>query len=87
MRYSRFRTLLFTFTLSLAVVSIYARLSGYLEEIPVNLPKVESDTPIIIRLCPELPTRGKRNKFYQEHGYIYFSKEKAVNCTPGGGGG
>lgn len=87
MHYSRFRTLLFTFTLSLTIVSIYARLSDYLEEIPVNLPKVEADTPIIIRLCPELSTREKRNKFYQENGYIYFSEEKAINCTPEGGGG
>ncbi len=46
------------------------------------MPKVKSDTPIIIRLCPEILTNGKRNKFYQEHdGYIYFSKEKAINCS------
>ncbi len=85
-RYSRFRTLLLTFTLGLAIVSIYARLSEYSEEIPVNVPKVESDTPIIIRLCPELSNGEKRNKFYQEDGYIYFSKEKAINCSQGGGG-
>lgn len=85
-RYSRFRTLLLTFALGVAIVSIYARLSEHLEEIPVNLPKVESDTPIIIRLCPELFTNGKRNKVYEENGLRYFSKEKAVNCTPGGGG-
>ncbi len=86
-RYSRFRTLLLTFTLGLAVVSIYTRLSGYSEEIPVNLPKVESDSPIIIRLCPEIIIGKKGNKFYQEDGKIYFSKEKAVNCSKGGGGG
>jgi hypothetical protein len=78
--------LLLTFTLGLAIVSIHARLSEYLEEIPVNVPKVKSDTPIIIRLCPELSTGEKRNKFYQEDGYIYFSKEKAINCSQGGGG-
>ena len=81
-RYSRFRILLFTFSLGLAIVSIYARLSGYLEEISVDMPKVQSDTPIIIRLCPE---QGKKS--YQENGYTYFSKEKTVNCTQGGGGG
>lgn len=90
-RYSQFRILLLTFTLGLAIVSIYTRLSGYLEEIPVNLPKVESDSPIIIRLCPEIIIGKKGNKFYQEDGKIYFSKEKAVNCTIGdsgaGGGG
>jgi hypothetical protein len=85
-KYSRFRTLLFTFTLGLAMVSIYARLSGYLSEVPVNIPQIESATPIIIRLCPEL-TEGKRNKFYREDGDIYFSKEKAIKYTPSGGGG
>lgn len=81
-RYSRFRILLLTFTFGLAVVSIYARLSGYLDEVPVDVPKVQSDTPIIIRLCPEY---GRKS--YQENGYKYFSKEKAVNCSAGGGGG
>lgn len=70
----------------MAIVSVYARLFGYLDEIPVDVPKVDSDTPIIIRLCPEFEL-GKRSKFYLEHGNIYFSKEKAINCTPGGGGG
>ena len=84
-RYSRSRTFLFTFTLGLAILSIYARLSGYIDEIPVDVPKVDSDTPIIIRLCPDLgPAKG--NKFYLENGYVYFSKEKAVNCVLGGGG-
>lgn len=87
MRYSRFRTLLFTFTLGLAIVSIYARISEYLQQIPVNVPKVESGTPIIIRVCPDLSAPGKRNNFYQEKGYIYFSKEKAINCSQGGGSG
>lgn len=86
-RYSRFRTLLLTFALGVAIVSIYARVSEYLEEIPVNLPKVESDTPIIIRICPERLDNGKIIKGYQENGKLYFSKEKALNCTPGGGGG
>jgi hypothetical protein len=86
-QYSRFRTLLFTFTLGLAVVSIQTTLSGYLEKIPVNVPKVESDTPIIIRLCPEILTSGQIIKGYQEDGgYIYFSKEKAMNCSQAGGG-
>ena len=82
-RYSRFRTFLFTFTLGLAVVSIYLRLSGSLDEIPVKVPEVDSDTPIIIRLCPELES----GKFYFEDGKIYFSKERAMNCVQGGGGG
>lgn len=83
-KYSRFRIFLFTFTLGLSILNIYARLSGYLEEIPVNVPKIESDTPIIIVLCPELP--AKRNKIYEINGNMYFSKEKAINCLIGGGG-
>ena len=90
-RYSRSRTFLFTFTLGLAILSIYTRSAGYLDEIPVNVPKVDSDTPIIIRLCPDLDPVGA-NKFYLDNGRIYFSKEKAVNCvldmgSAGGGGG
>jgi hypothetical protein len=85
-RYSQLRTLIFTFTLAIAVVSVYTRMVDYWDEVPVNLPEVESQTPIIIRLCPEyLP--GNRVRGYREHGEIYFSKEKAIKCTPGGGGG
>ncbi len=86
-RYSRFRTLLLTFALGVAIVSFYARVSEYLEEIPVNVPKVESDTPIIIRICPERLDNGKIIKGYQEDGYLYFSKEKGILCTQGGGSG
>ncbi len=82
MKYSLFRTFLLTFIFGIAVVSFYARLTGYLNEIPINLPKVQSDTPIIIRLCPD----EKSNKGYWEGGYLYFSKEKAINCSQGGGG-
>lgn len=85
-KYSRLRTFLFTFTLGLTIVSFYTRLSEYLKEIPVNMPKVESETPIIIRICPEISINGK-GIFYQENGYIYFSKEKAINCVTEGGGG
>ena len=84
-RYSRTRTFLFTFTLGLAILSIYTRVSGYLDEIPIDVPKVDSDTPIIIRLCPDLdPAKG--NKFYLEDGKAYFSKEKAMNCVLDNGG-
>jgi hypothetical protein len=87
MKYSRLRTFLLTFTFGIAVVSIYPRLAGYLDEIPVNLPEVESKTPIIIRVCPEDLPDGKSNKGYWEDGYLYFSKEKAINCSQDGGGG
>ena len=84
-RYSRFRTLIFTFTLAIAVVSVYTRMVDYWDEVPVNLPEVESETPIIIRLCPEsLP--GNRVRGYQENGHLYFSQEKAMNCAPGDSG-
>ena len=76
LKYSRSRTLLFTFTLGLAAVNLLARF----DEIPVEVPEVESETPLIIRLCPE-PGRA-----YVDNGYPYFSKEKAMNCQQGGGG-
>jgi len=59
------------------------RIAGYFDEIPVNLPEVKSDSPIIIRVCPE----WEPGKGYLEGGQLYFSKEMAMNCTPGGGGG
>ena len=85
-RYSGIRTLLFTFLLGVAIVSVSERLVAYWNDIPDHLPEVESGIPIIIRLCPEsLP--GNRVRGYREDGNIYFSKQKAMNCTPGGGGG
>lgn len=44
-----------TLALGLAIVSIYARLAEYFNEIPVDLPVVESDSPIIV----EVPTERK----------------------------
>jgi hypothetical protein len=70
----------------LAIVSIDARLADYLGQIPINLPNVESGTPIIIRICPEELPDGKIKNGYWENGYLYFSKEKAINCSTGGGG-
>jgi hypothetical protein len=71
-RFSRFRTFLFTFTLGYMVVG-----SGHLNEVPVPVPEVESDTPIIIRLCPD----EESGQGYQENGNLYFSKEKIMNCV------
>ncbi len=85
-KFSRFRILLLTFTLGLTAVNGYTTLSEQSEEISVDVPKVESDTPIIIRICPdETPINGQKSKGYWENGYIYFSKEKAINCSQGGG--
>ncbi|MDQ2747242.1 MAG: hypothetical protein M3T96_08290 [Acidobacteriota bacterium] len=58
-----------------------------MKEVPVDVPKVESAAPIIVRLCPEILTKEQRSKVYWEHGYPFFSKEKAVNCEQVGGGG
>ena len=87
-RFSRFRTFVFTFALGLVV-------AGYFEEVCVSLPEVQSHSPIIIRVCPKI--EGKRGddgswnlyseKGYQENGNLYFSKERAMNCRVGGGGG
>ena len=82
-RFSRFRTFLLTLTLGFAAISIHARLSGYLEDVPVDVPKVRTDAPIMVRLCREPGSR----KEYHDNGHLYFSKEKAVNCNLGGGGG
>lgn len=73
-RFSRLRIFLFTFTLGLAAASVS---NWYLQEVYVRVPEVKSDTPIIIRLCPD----EALGKGYWEDGYIYFSKEKAVNCV------
>ena len=87
-KFSRFRILLLTFALGLTVFNIYTTLSERSEEIPVSMPKVESDTPIIIRICPDkTPTNGQKSKGYWENGYLYFSKEKAIDCSRGGGSG
>jgi hypothetical protein len=76
--------------LGLGSTSIYQNLLKYLEgkrieipEVEIKIPEVESNTPIIIRVCPE-PESGK---YFLENGWLYFSKEKAINCTHGGGGG
>ncbi len=80
-RFSRFRTFLLTFTFGLASFSAYMRLADYFEEIPVDLPQVNSDSPIIIRVCPDW--RSSR-KGYEEEGSDFFEE---INCIPGGGGG
>ena len=71
-----------------------AEIAAHFDEVPVVLPDVRSDSPIIIRVCPEIQGRegyGRSwnvysEKGYQEHGKLYFNEEKAMNCTPGGGG-
>ena len=67
----------------LTAISIYTKLADYLEEGPVKVPEVQSDGPIMIRVCRE---RGSSKEYY-EKGHLYFSKEKAVRCNLGGGGG
>jgi hypothetical protein len=82
-RFSRFRTFLLTLTFGFAVISVWSRVSAYLEEIPVDIPTVESETPITVRVCRE-PGSIKE---YRENGYQYFSKDKAMLCTLSSGGG
>jgi hypothetical protein len=80
-KYSRLRTFLFTFALGLASAGIYARVLEKLEEIPVNLPKVESETPLIIIPCPERVRHIGINQ--PPH-----MRSGPTNCSlPGGGGG
>jgi hypothetical protein len=68
--------LLFTFALGLATVNIYASLSEYFKEIPVNLPKVETETPIIINVCREPFVEGKKDKNYYEMATYISAKKK-----------
>ncbi len=58
------------------------QLSTLFEGIPVKVPIVRSETPIIIRLCPNWLT----DKGYVENGWLYFSKEKVMKCNPGDSG-
>jgi len=46
--YLRFRIMLMTFALGLASIGFFNLLTKYLNEISVNLPKVESDSPIFV---------------------------------------
>src|SRR5687767_2508222 len=51
--YSRFRVMLLTFTFGLAVVPFSNLLFEKWSEIPVDLPEVESDSPIIVMVPNE----------------------------------
>jgi len=89
-RFSRLRTILFTFMLGLTSINVYQWLLQSFEktrieipEVEIKVPEVETNPPIIIRVCPE----WQSGKYFLENGNIYFSREKAMNCTPGGGGG
>lgn len=55
----------------------------------VNVPQVESETPLIIRVCPEPITQEERDKFYEIHHYDYRYKTVGINCNLrcGGSGG
>lgn len=93
-RYSRSRTLLSALLAGVTMVNLSATLSEPfyeipvvgLDAVPVKLPEVESETPIVVRICPEFRFRGRDFNGYRENNNIYFSKEKGMNCTPGGGG-
>ena len=45
------------------------------QDIPVSLPEIESESPVIIRVCPE------SGKGVVVNGYVYFDREKGINCT------
>lgn len=82
-RFSRLRTFLLTLSFGFAAISVCARLSGYLEEVHVDVPKVQSDTPIMIRLCGEWGSRER----YSYAGNTNSRREKPLDCYVGGGGG
>jgi hypothetical protein len=77
-RFSRLRTFLLTSLLGLAAASIRYDPSPY-----VDVPKVGSDVPIVVRLCPDWQSgRG----YIADDGSVYFSEARAIDCTPSGGG-
>jgi hypothetical protein len=90
MKVSRARTLLLILLLGLAAtwsIESFSTSSREIKieipEVEIKVPEVESEPPIIIRLCPDLET----GKYFLDNGNVYFSREKAIDCTPGGGGG
>ena len=58
--YSQFRVMLLTFAFGLASVFILNGSLKFSEEVPVNLPKIESEFPIIVlpRELKEMPYSG-----------------------------
>lgn len=82
-RFSRLRIFVLTLTVGFAAISIYARLSGYLDEVRVDLPEVQSETPIMIRLCTEWGSRKRVSDSDDNR----QNREKRLDCYVGGGGG
>ena len=73
MKYFQIRTALLTFALGLVSIPFANFLQAKWIESSVELPKVNSDTPILVRVCPEF------EKFRK--------KDPTINCNQDGGGG
>lgn len=73
MKYFQIRTALLTFALGLASIPFADFLQAKWIESSVELPKVNSGTPIFVRVCPEF---GRP-----------WTKDATINCERGGGAG
>lgn len=87
MKYSQFRIALLTFVFGFYSVPFLTPLYDKWCEPSVNLPKVDSEAPFIVTLCPETLTQEQADNFYQEHHFYYVPQSKTINCNRGGGGG
>lgn len=87
MKFSQFRITLLTFILGFYSVSALTPLYDKWSEPSVNLPKIESEEQIIIRVCPKPLTEEQAETFYQEHHFYYVPQSEDINCNQGGGGG
>lgn len=63
MKYSQIRIALLTFTLSLASVSFYNSLYEQWNGPLIELPKVEAESPIVVKICLEY----EKPAFYNVH--------------------
>ena len=88
-KFSCLRTLLVTLLFGLVLTHVHSAVFNYSDEVPVNLPEVECEAPIIIRVCPEMTSEDGKHvttkKGFIENGGVYFSNEEAMDCLPGGG--
>jgi hypothetical protein len=87
MKCSKIRTALLTFVLGFLSVPFITGLYDKWSEPYVEMPEVVSESPIIIRVCPEPMTDEEAKEFYREHGYHFIRQTNGINCNAGGGGG
>lgn len=83
MNYPKIRTALLTLILGLVSVPFFTPLLDKWKEPYVELPQIESTSPLFVKRCSDEETP----KFYRKYGYIVVNKTKGINCNDDGGGG